>query len=1300
VSVAGAFSQWEAGRVPLERVADSGVWQGFVPGVREGDLYKFAVLGSDGVLRLKADPMGRSFEAPPGTASRVAHSRYRWADGDWMRARGGRDLAHEAMLIYEVHLGSWAQGQPAERRDYRRLARSLLDHVQRYGFNFIELLPVAEHPFGGSWGYQVSGYFAPTARFGLPDDFRAFVDLCHQHEVGVIVDWVPAHFVSDEDFLARFDGEPLYEYADPRLGRHPHWGTSVFDFQAPQVRSFLLSNALYWMREFHVDGLRVDAVSSMLYRDYGRAEGQWIPNAAGGPENDEAVSLLRLVNQAVREDHPGCFTVAEESSLWPKVTAPVGEGGLGFAFKWNLGWMHDTLQWFQAPVEARGAAHHRLCLPMSYDGSERFINPLSHDEVVHLKRSLLGKMPGDEGQRFANLRMLLAYQYLRPGKVLVFMGTELAPEDEWDHGRGPAFDGAEAPLRRGLGRFLEDLGRLYAARRALWAADPEEAGFEWIDGSDRSNQVISFLRRDPASGEELVVILHGGDRPQRDYRIGVPAAGAYRLLLDTDARGYGGGGLLAERRWTSRAIPWHGRACSLSLDLPPLAVVVLVAETPRERPRLWDLASRVGILEDYVDLEGSRVPTSDDTREALLAGLGIAAASEAEAEAAAMLLERDLPPVPRVELCPEDGTAGLLRLPVPESARGTWRWEVQLERDDHGIQRASGAVPVPDLGPVQELELPSLPGVGSHRIELRVGWDGGGFEAVQQRLVAPEACVTVPEVLARGGDRASRHRAVGLCLHLYSLNSRRNWGIGDVGDLRVLARWAGARGLDFIGLNPLHATGTGPDDVSPYRPISRCFENPIYLDVEAVPELADCAEARREIELRSSQLAELRAARRVDYPRVWQLKRAVLSLLHRRFRALDPSHPRRRAYAAFDAEQGGTLRDFGVFMARREGQQERGATVEWRRWPAPWRDPRSPQVAAFAEQQAELVDFHAWLQFELDRQLSELQELCAEAGLRIGIYKDLAVGSAPDGFDAWAFPHLHAHGPSLGAPPDPLGPLGQDWALAPLNPRALEGGGLRFFGRMLRSALRGAGALRVDHALGLVRQFWIPPGRPPVDGAYLRFPAAALLALLAVESRRSGALIVGEDLGTVPPGMSAALAARGILSTRVYLFHRREDGGFDDPERVSGRALLTFVSHDTPTLQGWWSGRDLELRLEHGLGAGEALERGAAARRAVARTRLEELLRSQGCLIGDAAPAGPRLVAAVHRLLRRSPAPLVGLWLDDLCGEVEPLNIPGLGPDQHPSWKRRLSRPLEELLDDPEVDRMLGASPPSQVAGG
>jgi 1,4-alpha-glucan branching enzyme len=576
VSLLGEFCRWDGRLLPMRQLGSSGVFELFVPDVQPGAFYKYEIKTATGDLRVKTDPVATNMELPPGTASRVYASAYQWGDDAWLARRALIDPTREPMAVYEVHLGSWARRPEEGDRplSYREITPRLIEHVQRHGFTHVEILPVSEHPFTGSWGYQVSGYYAPTARFGEPDDLRFLIDQCHQAGIGVLLDWVPAHFPKDDFALRRFDGTALYEHEDPRRGEHPDWGTLVFNFGRPEVRCFLLSNALYWLDEFHVDGLRVDAVASMLYLDYSRKEGEWLPNPYGGRENIEAIDFLRHVNAVVRDTHPGCVMIAEESTAWPGVTRPPEAGGLGFTFKWNMGWMHDTLQYFAHDPVHRRYHHDELTFAMLYEHSERFVMPLSHDEVVHGKGSLYAKMPGDAWQRLANLRLLYTYMYTRPGKQLLFMGGEFAMEGEWSHDRSIDWHLLEDPSRRGMSQFFEDLGRLYRETPSLWRGDPDPEGFAWIDCNDRENSVLAYERR--SGGEYAIVVLNFTPVPRDGYRIGVPEAGPYRQRFSSDDRRYGGSQVETPELVHADANPFHGFPHSLELRLPPLGALVLI----------------------------------------------------------------------------------------------------------------------------------------------------------------------------------------------------------------------------------------------------------------------------------------------------------------------------------------------------------------------------------------------------------------------------------------------------------------------------------------------------------------------------------------------------------------------------------------------------------------------------------------------------------------------------------------------------------------------------------------------------
>jgi 1,4-alpha-glucan branching enzyme len=584
VSVMGDWAGWDRDRHPLTRVGVSGIWEGFVPGVGRGALYKYHVVARGGGYRVdKADPFGFRHETPPGNASMVWDLGYEWGDAAWVAERSGRNAPEAPVSIYEVHLGSWRRPGDDPRRllSYAELTPLLVDYVREMGFTHVELLPVMEHPFYGSWGYQVTGYFAPTSRYGTPQDLMRLIDRLHQAGIGVILDWVPSHFPGDEHGLRYFDGTHLFEHADPRQGIHPDWNSSIFNYGRHEVRSFLLSSALFWLERYHADGLRVDAVASMLYLDYSRKAGEWLPNRFGGRENLDAIAFLRQLDETVAREHPGVLMIAEESTSWPMVSRPVWVGGLGFHLKWDLGWMHDTLEYFAHDPIHRKFHHDRVTFRMLYAFSEAFVLPLSHDEVVHGKGSLLGRMPGDGWQKLANLRLLLAWLFAQPGKKLLFMGGEFGQGREWNHDQSLDWHLLEVPGHRGVQRFARELNRLYREEPALHEQDLAPDGFEWLDCHDAEQSTLTLLRRGRSPDALMAVALNFTPVPRHNFRVGVPRAGYWREVLNSDAREYGGSaqGNLGGRE--SAPVASHGRFHSLSLTLPPLGAVFLRWEAQR-----------------------------------------------------------------------------------------------------------------------------------------------------------------------------------------------------------------------------------------------------------------------------------------------------------------------------------------------------------------------------------------------------------------------------------------------------------------------------------------------------------------------------------------------------------------------------------------------------------------------------------------------------------------------------------------------------------------------------------------------
>ncbi len=579
VSVVGDFNHWDGRCNPMRSRGGGGVWELFIPNIDIGTLYKFEIRSREsGHILQKTDPYAQQFEVRPRTAALVtATPDFAWSDTAWLKQRCDTDWLHSAVSVYEVHLGSWQRNPQGEFLHYRELAHRLVDHVVALGFTHIQLLPITEHPLDASWGYQTTGYFAPTSRFGSPDDFRYFVDYAHSHGIGVLLDWVPAHFPKDSHGLARFDGTPLYEHEDPRLGEHRDWGTLIYNYGRSEVRNFLLASANYWLEEFHIDGLRVDAVASMLYLDYSREEGDWAPNIYGGNENLAAIDFLRDLNELSHGEHPGTLMVAEESTAWPQVTRPTWLGGLGFTLKWNMGWMHDVLTYMSKDPVHRHFHHDQLTFGLLYAFTENFVLPFSHDEVVHGKGSMLNKMPGDEWQRFANLRLLYTFMYTYPGAKLLFMGSEFAQGDEWNHAQALDWYVLDYPLHQGIQQLVTDLNRLYREDTALHAVNYEAHGFEWIDCHDASQSVLSYLRRDEQGF--TITVMNFTPIPRHDYRIGVPTGGVYREVLNSDSEFYGGANIGNPSNLVADDIPWMNRSHSLQLTLPPLAALVLKLAT-------------------------------------------------------------------------------------------------------------------------------------------------------------------------------------------------------------------------------------------------------------------------------------------------------------------------------------------------------------------------------------------------------------------------------------------------------------------------------------------------------------------------------------------------------------------------------------------------------------------------------------------------------------------------------------------------------------------------------------------------
>ncbi len=579
VSVVGGFNNWDGRRHPMRLRHPTGVWEVFVPRLQPGELYKFEILGAHGILPLKSDPMALATTLPPDTASKVsAPLQFEWQDDAWLQSRGERHASNAPLSIYELHAGSWQmeQNEDGTQRQYnwRELADRLIPYIKELGFTHIELMPIMEHPFGGSWGYQLLAQFAPTARYGSPEDFAAFVNACHQADIGVILDWVPAHFPTDTHGLAQFDGTALYEYANPHEGFHQDWNTLIYNLGRTEVHGFMLASALHWLKHYHIDGLRVDAVASMLYRDYSRKSGEWVPNRFGGRENLEAIDFLRHLNDVVALEAPGTMVIAEESTSWPGVSADTQEGGLGFNYKWNMGWMNDTLKYMEEDPVNRSHHHSQLSFGLVYAWSERFILPISHDEVVHGKHSLIDKMPGDRWQKFANLRAYLSFMWTHPGKKLLFMGCEFGQWREWNHDEQLDWYLLQYAEHIGVKKLVSDLNRIYREEKALHEQDADPMGFQWVIGDDAANSVFAYMRWSK-EGEPLLVVVNLTPVPRENYRIGVPHAGNWSELLNSDAEMYAGSNMGNGGGVHTEELPAHGQPVSLALNLPPLAVLIL-----------------------------------------------------------------------------------------------------------------------------------------------------------------------------------------------------------------------------------------------------------------------------------------------------------------------------------------------------------------------------------------------------------------------------------------------------------------------------------------------------------------------------------------------------------------------------------------------------------------------------------------------------------------------------------------------------------------------------------------------------
>ena len=1242
IGVVGEFNQWDGRCHVMRSHAHSGLWDLFIPELPEGILYKYEILDQDNnKLPLKNDPYAMYFEQPPGNASIVFDSRFVWSDKVFIDVRDNQDVLTMPISMYEVHASSWRRKPNGDPLPYRELADQLVPYVLEMGFTHIELMPITEHPFTGSWGYQPIGLFAPTSKLGSPDDFRYLVNKCHENGIGVVIDWVPAHFPSDAHGLGMFDGTHLYEHADPKQGLHKDWNTLIFNYERPEVANYLLSNALYWIREFHIDGLRVDAVASMLYLDYSREEGEWVPNELGGNENLAAIRFLKELNVLVHAE--GGITFAEESTSFPGVSHPTYSGGLGFTFKWNMGWMHDTLEYMSRdPVHRR---HHQndLTFGLTYAFSENFQLPLSHDEVVYGKGSMLGKMPGDDWRKFANLRALYAHMYCYPGKKLLFMGCEFAQSAEWDHDGSLNWDRLNDARHSGMKHLLADLNAVYKNHDALHSTDCNAEGFEWISCDDAEHSVFAFSRFNSNKNCELVVVCNLTPEPLVDYRIGVNHSGQWVEMLNTDAKQYGGSGMGNTDPLIADETSWNNRAASLALTLPPLAVLILqpIAQNQNKMALLADqalnkLAQHHGIVATFYEINGREHVTSTATKKALLKANGLklgndAMILEALAELEAELLTRKCPR----EIILDSNTLNELAFEFGTS------WRVTCTESQAII--AEGRIH----------DQISLPKLRSGIYELLVQ-DDDKTESITL-LVAPERSPSIEDV-----SGASRHWGINGAL--YGLRSKRNTGIGDFEDLACLGEVLAANGASFIGINPVHAFGAEADHViSPYSPSHRAMLNTLHIALDKIPGLDQTKTAVTTRSMACSATDD--TDQFIDYPSYKKLHSQSLEIMYERFLSKADftikAEFERRYSQCSTAE-----RDFVLYETISELH---GA--DWRGWPTKLRDKEEKSLRHVRETYQNRLAYHYWLQWVADTQLLDVSVRLRDSNMPLGLYLDLAVGSRRSGAESWCNHDVIASGVSIGAPPDQLSPAGQNWELSAFSPHQLQAQQYKALRSVLRTSMRHAGVLRLDHILGLNRSFWIPDDGSP--GAYIVQPFDALMALVKIEAERSGTVIIGEDLGLVPDGFRDRIRSQGFYSYSVLQYEKNQESEIADPAHSESQLLACFGTHDTPTLQGFFKARDIEWWFKLGWLDGEQ----AANTRSVRAKEVESLSRFD---TRASLPAESPLSNVIHTALAQSPAAMVSVQLDDVLQHIDAQNIPGT-INEHPNWRRRYSIPLEEL---------------------
>lgn len=1324
VSVIGDFNFWNNHAHPLQPRDDSGIWEAICWEADHGQRYKYYIESQQqGYRAERADPYAFFSELRPKTASIIWDiSNYTWGDSNWMANRTPRNSLQAPLSIYEIHLGSWKRKREEGGRwlNYRELAHELPEYIKHLGFTHVELLPVLEHPYDPSWGYQATGYFAPTSRFGAPQDFMYLVDALHQAGIGVILDWVPAHFPTDEHGLAYFDGTHLYEHQDPKKGAHPDWKTLIYNYGRREVANFLISSALFWLEKYHLDGLRVDAVASMLYLDYSRQAGQWIPNEYGGRENIEAIHFIRRLNEQVYATHRGAFTLAEESTSWPMVSRPTHSGGLGFGYKWNMGWMNDVLSYISKDPIYRSFHHNQLTFGLLYAFQENFVLPLSHDEVVHGKGSLLQKMPGDDWQKFANLRLLYGFMYGSPGKKLLFMGAEIGEWREWDAERDLDWDLLQYPLHQGLQQLIRDMNHLLRQERALYELDFEGAGFSWVDCGDREQSVVSFLRFSKSPREIVLVVCNFTPITRHHYRIGVPVSGLWNELLNSDATCYGGSGQGNYGQVYADDVPYHSQPHSLNLTIPGCTTLFFKptdwkpqqdqkVKESAESKELRRLARYAGISLSYIDSFGQRRKTSPETIITFLQAMGIQAHSPSEVtrslHAFRTKVRSRILPLVKVTRINESKTQPLsLVLTLPYRVRKEL-CELSFQFEDGQTKHLT--VRLSDLQCLRRFQFGkktygkfrlaisfSLP-LGYHQVRFSVGTQPEGWQedlrASMTWIVAPSKCylpIAPAQKASAKQPLAERKKEWGISLQLYSLVTERSPGIGSYSDLIPLVNLTREAGGSFIGLNPVHATSLShPEQISPYAPTSRLFLNVLYLDLENIEDVRTSRPAQTLLLSDTYQQANaaLRSSELVDYRQVIELKLPVLRYAYEEFCKSTNLSPRYQDYQKFVATRGQDLENYALHEALQKYWLDQdthcwGFPV----WPEQYRSPQTQAVRDFAKQNVQELGFYQYLQWQAHLQLTQVVTSPECQALSLGLYLDMALSSDAAGADVWANSSLFAKGVQVGAPPDALSAVGQDWGFSPFLPDTLQQSGYQFFAKALRATMQYAGAVRLDHVMSLMRLFWIPKGLDARDGAYVRYPFRDLLGVISLESNRQQCVVIGEDLGTVPDMFRDILADWNVLSYKVLRFMKDGEGEFAPARSYGQNSLVVAGTHDMATLWGFWEGQDLLLRKMLNLFYDPAeLDQQSSEREHDKRQLLALLKRERLVQAGEKLPSLTKeIFLGIHQFLARTSSWLMAVSLEDIFSETFQVNLPGV-TTEYPCWRNRYHISLEALKGDP-----------------